>query len=247
MVTNLSLIRGALAVLLFVTLTGCSQDGHESRDSAAQTGALPRSPQVPSPGLYTVSGYVIDFESGMIPNADVNLDIGYGESFIYSYWWVHGPLRSDDLGHFVASKIPNATIGILAFKAGYVQPCAVILNVDQDVEVYVEMLPVSMFAADAVPRPQSSVEPSLTGVIYENTESGHKPVAGAQLWAEYPLMIGAATTLSNNRGQYFVCNLSQITDLYVSAPDFETTIVSNIDTGQTPYLEIELKRLTGAP
>ena len=83
-------------------------------------------------GPHTLTGEVFAFETGVIRRASVNLWVQQSQQG-YSYWWVHGPLRSDDLGLFEAPDLPDSHVSVDARKDGYMQPCAVASDVRGDV------------------------------------------------------------------------------------------------------------------
>jgi hypothetical protein len=82
------------------------------------------------------------------------------------------------------------------------------------------------------PRPQWAHGDSLTGVIFEVTNGMRKPIAGAQLWAQEFDGISVATTVSDLRGAYFLCNLPAIARVWVVKQGFPPEIVG-IDSSQT--------------
>jgi hypothetical protein len=55
---------------------------------------------------------------------------------------------------------------------------------DRDIELRIEMLPASWRRMRYAPRPQLSIEPSITGTIFETTRNGRQPIADAHLSAE---------------------------------------------------------------
>ena len=53
-------------------------------------------------------------------------------------------------------------------------------------------------------------QPTLSGIVFEATSNGKKPVAGAQIVADYSGGLGwgpAATTVSDRTGRYILCGL----------------------------------------
>jgi len=256
------------ATLLSLTLLGACSSGADELSPAAPpalqvsttpapaTPAEPQSPvpsrpapatpvtsplPAPSPQPHTVQGEVFSFEAGMVGGASINLWVQQG-GFGYSYWWKHGPLRSDSAGVFQAPYLPDSSVTILAFASGYVQPCAVTAHLSNDLAVRVEMVPVSSLDAFNPPRPQLSTEPTLTGAIFEITATGPQPVAGASLWVEESMDVGMATTVSDRGGGFFLCNLGRAAWLYVSKDGYEARSIGPIDVSESQVLEIELKR-----
>ena len=59
--------------------------------------------------------------------------------------------------------VPESEISLVVESDDFVQPCAVRSKVPEDVEVRIEMLPVSALNVMHAPLPQLSFEPSITG------------------------------------------------------------------------------------
>lgn len=197
-------------------------------------------PPIP-PAAHTVRGEVFSFDTGMVPNADVNLWVqtpGFG----YSYWYANGPLRSDALGQFEA-QVPTSEITVLAVADGFVQPCGVRGDVTDDLEVRVELLPISVFNSAVGTLPQLAREPAVTGLVFETTADGPVPVVGAGVWAEHGFEIGMATTRTNQVGWFYLCNLAEDTWLAFYKEGFVTRWVGPFDAANHPWgFEIELVR-----
>jgi hypothetical protein len=218
----------------------------EVEGSLSATGAVianeVRTGFVPTLGTYAVEARVFDPYSGPIVGAPVNLWVQTGTSG-YSYWWAHHPLYTDDAGRFSAPHLPDSQVTIHAFKPSFVQPCAVILDVHENVSVDIEMMSESTLTSLDPPRPQAARDPTLTGTIFEMTDSGRQPIAGAGLWAAHELEIDYADTKSDLQGRYFFCNVPPRTsELWAYKSGFTTVTIWGIDTSQSTVLDIELKR-----
>jgi hypothetical protein len=195
-------------------------------------------------GPHTIEGEVFAFETGVIRRASVNLWVQQSQQG-YSYWWAHGPLRSDDLGLFEAPDLPDSRVSVFAWKDGYVQPCAVTRDVRGDASVRVELMLRSAFDVVTAPRPQLAIEPSVSGVVFETTAAGRRPVAGAVVWLEETMGIIYATTMSDRSGGYFVCNVGSLPTaawLTVTKDGFENRSVGPVNSLETRVIEIELTR-----
>lgn len=227
-------------------LAACgSGSGGPAVNANASNGQEP-DPQPPGPQPPThehlVSGEVFSFDTGMIGNADVNLFV-YTPGFGYSYWWANGRLQTDELGLFEAD-VPTSDLSFLVIKDGFVQPCGFRATATQDIQVRIEMLPVSAFNTLHAPRPQTSFEPSITGVVFENTANGRVAIDDVHLWAEDYLGIGRARTRSDLSGGIYMCNLPKDTYLYFGKSGYESVWVGPIDPTQPLVLEVEMKRET---
>jgi len=143
-----------VAVFCLFLLAACNSDpngsGQSNAGSAASLPARQSAPVPPSP-THVIRSEVFSFQTGMIGNANINMFV-YTKGFGYSYWWAHGPQRSDELGRF-EGQVPDSVVSIFAWKDGFVQPCGIRRDVTSDIEVRVEMLPVSAFDSVNPPRP----------------------------------------------------------------------------------------------
>jgi len=211
--------------LLLLTACGGGSGGREEQPE-------------PDPPLqnFVVRGELFSNETGMIANAPINLWIQSGDSGFAM------PLSSDGLGRFETEVSPQSEITLFASKDGFVQPCAVRSHVTQDVEVRIEMLPVSALNVVNAPLPQSSAEPSVTGTIFETTPDGRQIIAGANLWLEWGVGIPVATTTTDLRGGFYLCNLPTDTYIYISKTGFKEYVVGPIGGPEAAALEIEMER-----
>lgn len=194
----------------------------------------------PPPAAHHVTGEVFSFQTGMIDNAAMNVYV-YTPTFVYSYWYFNSPVYTDGLGQFEVD-VPDSELSFLAFKDGFVQPCASRPTVTGDMEVRIETLPVSAFNVLHAPRPQTSVEPSITGVIFENTGGGRSPLHDVHVWAENQWEIPIARTRTDLSGGLFLCNLPDNTHLHFTKDGYEPVRFGPIDATQPIVLEIELRR-----
>ena len=199
----------------------------------------------PPPSEFKLHGEVLDFDTGMIDSADVDIWVQTG-GFGYSYWWANGPLQSDGLGQFVAD-LPRSEVDIYAVKNGYVQPCGVHAAVKEDAEIRVEMQSIASLNSISPLRPQLSSEPSVTGFIYEDTPSGRVPVTGASLWAGDRMGISYATTVSDLTGGFYLCRLPAVTEIAVSKTGYMTSWVGPFDPTQSTVVDIVLHSRRLAP
>ena len=221
-------------------IAACSSGGSEG--PGGNTGGPASQPPEPTPPPpeFVVRGELFSFDTGMIANADINVwvqtsDIGF------SYWWANGPLHSDGLGLFEA-QVPESDIFLLAVNKDFVQPCAVRSKVTQDIEVRIEMLRKSSLNVINAPRPQLSLEPSVTGTIYESTSTGRRVVTGANLTAQDALETGLATTRSDLSGGFYLCNLPKETYIDVRKVGFDPVLIGPVGGTEPLVLDIELVR-----
>lgn len=233
-------ITGACSLQL---LAACGGGSGGANSGSHEPDPPPSSGPTPPPQEFAIHGEVYSIDEGMIANSPINLWIqtpGLG----YSYWWAYEPLRSDGVGLFEA-RVPASEITLHAFKEGFVQPCAVRTQVTEDAELRIEMLPVAALNSANAPRPQSSVEPSISGHVYETTLSGsRKVIADAVVFAQDALEVGRADTRSDLGGGYYLCNLPQGTYLDVRKEGYKPVLVGPVGGAESAVLEIELERKT---
>ena len=206
--------------------------GHEGPPSDPDTN--------PPPVPFKLHGEVFAFDTGMIDAADVDIWVQTAD-FGYSYAMINGPLPSDGLGQFVAD-VPRSEIDVLAVKSGYVQPCGVHADVKEDADVRVELQSIASLNSVNPLRPQLSTEPSVTGLIYEATPGGRKPIAGANLWAGDALGISYATTISDRAGGYYLCRLPAAAQVAISKVGYKMQWIGPFDPTQPTVIDVALER-----
>ena len=222
-----------LALLAACGGGGAGAEGADGNDRGATT-------QPPPPSEFVVRGELFSFDTGMIANSDINVWVetpGFG----FSNWWANGPLRSDGLGLFEA-QVPGSEISLFAANHDFVQPCAVRTKVSQDVEVRIEMLPVSRWSVTNAPRPQLSSEPSVTGTIFTTIGIKRQAITGADLRAQDALETGLASTRSDLGGGFYLCNLPANTYIDIRKIGYMPVVVGPIGGTEPAVLEIELQR-----
>jgi hypothetical protein len=189
-------------------------------------------------GPNTLEGDVFAFETGPVPGGGISLWVEPGD---FPIMWFN--IWVDDLGHFVAPHLPDSLIHVTAAAGGHVQPCVVRTRVPTDDAVRVEMIPRSSLDTFDAPRPLLSVEPTLSGMIYETTPSGRQPVSGASIDVNLFMWDNViAYTMSDRGGEYFLCNLGPRSDIRVWKRGYSQKLLVQLDTSQSQILDIELER-----
>jgi hypothetical protein len=242
---SMSKHRTLLAWLTAAWLCAC--DGGSEQSAVPSASGPPPAMPMPSPGRaisgpHTIEGLVFDPYTGPVADAAINVWVDQSQ-FGYSYWWANGPLRSDQQGRFRAPNLPDSRITIWAFKSGFVQQCAVTADIGTDLTFNVEVTSVSTLNSLTPPRPQSAHGAQLTGLIFETAAAARQPVADAEIWAEHMLDVTLATTRSDLKGGFFLCNLPANTYLTVTKPGYSRADVGPFDPSLPTPVEIELKRL----
>ena len=237
--------RSLLAWLAAILLCACD-DGSGGGSVPHTSAAAPARPGLNGTrlsGPHTVEGQVFDPYTGPIAGAGVNLWVQQG-GWGVSYWWSNGALWTDEQGRFTAPDIPDSQISVHAVRDGYVQQCAVTVALRSNVTLNVEMTSESTLESPTPPPPQSARGTHVTGLIFETTQAGRQPVAGAHVLADQAPDWAFANTISDLQGKFLLCNLpAAYTFLHVGTPGFSGSDVELTDPSKVTRLEIELKRL----
>jgi WD40-like Beta Propeller Repeat len=246
-------------------LAACGQSG----DDGVSVVATSRPPVAwIEPTSHVIAGETFSFETGMIDGARILISALDDNGELWSYLSDQSQDElpvSDGAGRFAAAAaLPYpVSITVLAEREGFVQPCGIRQNVDADVDVRVEMVPVSSLDMTNPPHPQLSGEPSVTGVIVDATAAGRPPVAGVtvrveeslsiygarslQHHDESPAAVRVATTLSDRGGGFFLCGLGPAVYFRVSKAGYENLTIGPVDASESRFLEIQLQQALPAP
>ena len=158
---------------------------------------------------------------------------------------------TDAQGHYQVSKTAG-DFKVRAELAGYSQPCrtAVTLAASSPsgvIDVY--MVRNELLSTTGVPSSMPVHQPTLTGVVFERTEQGSRPIAGATVIADVGggdgyAVVPIATTMSDAAGRYLLCGVESVTSslaVYASAPGYRNVDVPvSVPTPST--FDVELAR-----
>ena len=219
-------MRGFATLLIAaaVVMSGCGPSG----PSPAVPSTLPTPPAVASGTGSVVSGVVIDSNTKLpLAGARVFLVSGRG-----------GWTTTDARGLFQYTGVPDGFIVLQAGKTGYEQRCAVTAQLHGDAVLDVELVPVGspMLTANADP-------PTLSGVVFETTPVGRRPVAGALvgLGGDNDYWLAGATT--DAEGRYLLCRLpvGYSTHVWASKTGYAATDV-NVQIVGSGQRDLEMSR-----
>ena len=189
-------------------------------------------PPFPTGGPYSIGGTVIQWTNGKAaPLAGarvwgfVTMTNGNG--------YAMAPAVSDSAGHYTMQLVPNGTVVLVAGN----QPCVSAVtvanaNTTMDIEVLTSGT-----------RPVSPTDsPTLSGIVYENSPTGRRPVAGALVMFEYLMDFVSATTTTDAQGHYSLCRMpiGGQRDLFVVA-DGKTLADVVVTVSGDQVLDIEVK------
>jgi hypothetical protein len=160
-------------------------------------------------------------------------------------WTAHEPATTDANGNYTIRGLPASgriTLVTDVYRNNFLmmadQPCvsAVELNGGNstaDIEIF--------SPADPMPDAVTSL-PLLTGTVFEQTEHGRQPIAGADVF--YELMSPVARTTTDSNGRFSMCRLpAALGYLSLSKTGYTTTAqVTSFESVKELHLEIEMKR-----
>jgi hypothetical protein len=127
--------------------------------------------------------------------------------------------------------------------AAGLQPCLAAARVENDTTIDAQVFPIGTSTT-----PPPAAGPMITGVVYETTPQGRKPLQGVWAW----LQVGAtdswwiASTQTDEAGRFFFCRVNAPVQMIVSSFDEMAAGGSEsafaIPGTRDMFFEIELKR-----
>jgi hypothetical protein len=146
--------------------------------------------------------------------------------------WANGARASDTAGHYELGNLPDgANVTVQIWKTGYVQQCAApTFTVSGASTLDLRLVSRALVAADpaSLPAPAQGFR-NVSGVVYENTPDGKRPVPGGPVDFEPFEDFPAAVTYSDAQGRYLLCGL----------PDGAVAKVSaSMTTGRVAYVDV---------
>ncbi len=158
--------------------------------------------------------------------------------------WSPGFGSTDATGGYNISNWPDwtGTAWVQASKDGYAQQCVARTTIQGDTTLNIALAPLSNLPVEAS-RTTSATTGSRTisGVIYELTSQGRRPVENANVGWEHFLDFVVATTRSDAGGRYLLCGLpAGRIDGVFAVKDGYNASNATVDSG-TDTLDIEIK------
>src|SRR5437867_4274805 len=118
----------------------------------------------------------------------------------YSYQWANGPRATDPAGRYQLANLPDgANVTLSIWKDGYAQQCAApTLSPSGEATLDLRIVSKSALSADpsSVP-PQPAGYRIITGMVFENSSEGWRPLPGAFVDFEPIMDFPAALTYSD--------------------------------------------------
>jgi hypothetical protein len=205
----------------------------------------PSSPSVVPPATQPVAQVVISgtvWEStitGRQPLPGVGIDV----SPEFQSW--PPTTTTDAQGRFHLTPI-HGTGKVRAELTGYSQPCRVPITAFTGIDVY--MVSNALLATAGIPSSLPIRPPTLTGLVFEQTPQGRRPIAGATVIGDFTGGDGwapSATTQSDATGRYLLCDVQPVYLSFAvdaSAPGYaEKEIQINIPAITTFDIELASK------
>jgi hypothetical protein len=228
------------SIVLLTLLLGCGD-----RQPIAASSLPPAGPVVPSGPRMALSGTVFERISGRpIEGARVYV------------WPLKNPtgglgapdgFNSDASGRF---RIPNlhadlGAVWVIAQLQGYRQQCVAMATLGpDDVTADVALVSRDNLAAANAQVPTIPGTRMISGVVYEVTESGRRPIEGAGVgWDASGLDSVVADTWSDAAGRYVLCGMPtrQIQGLF-GTTGFGSVSYVSVDAGSDAVDDIEMRR-----
>lgn len=189
-----------IACLLVLLASGCSDQ--PTSPSGPEASAPPPAP--PPPASTTLSGTVFESTSqGARPLAKAELEI-----------WVEVPGRgyhagsvvTDAEGRYVIRDLPDRSFVVLKAyvpDSRLIQQCAATVTMVGDAVLDIELV------STVMPLRATHGSPTLSGVIYEGTSAGIRPIQGAWVAYDWGCDDGTpeASTTTDFDGRYELCRL----------------------------------------
>ena len=240
-----------LAAFILVSVIGlaaCGQPHSPSAVSTPATAPSPRTGSLPTPaGSATVSGIVTErtpLGDRPLSGANVNAWIQTG-TFGYSYMWANGPRLSDVEGRYELSHLPEgAELQLQVYKDGYVQQCAappLVVGGQLHMDLQLVTRANVSASADTVPPPAPGFR-LISGVVYELTNTGRRPVPDAFVDYEPSDDSPAAITRTDAAGRFLLCGISQTRMVTIGASiSLNRVAYQRVPPGPDANIDVEIK------
>jgi hypothetical protein len=215
----------ALFVILGTCVAGCSHEGEVTPFPTSPSPPLvPRpGPSLPIPaGIYSLSGVITESRpqagrplNGVSVNAWVQT-----ETVGYSYMFAYGPRATDAQGRYELAGIPaGARVRLQVSGQGYVQQCAapeVHVNFSGRLDAQLVQRAAVSSSPDSVPTSSPGFR-HISGVVYDVTAQGRRPVPDAFVDYEPIPDSPAAITFTDAQGRFLLCGIPEAGDSWIGA------------------------------
>jgi hypothetical protein len=207
-------MKSVIVLLLAAVAVGCGGSVVTSPTAPASIPPLTGSPFPPgtTSGPDSVVGFITEMTSQgprLVSGVSVSAWVDLGR-LAYSYMWANGARASDTAGRYELGNLPDgANVTVQIWKTGYVQQCAApTITASGTATLDLRLVSRALVSADpaSVPAPAQGFR-HVSGIVYENTADGKRPVPGAPVDFEPFEDFPAAITYSDAQGRYLLCGL----------------------------------------
>lgn len=185
--------------LSLLAISGCSERGSI--------------PSAPSPASsFNLSGAVLETTpAGSRPAGSLPLWVRVQTT---TSWGHFGSTSSDEQGRYSVSNLPRGTVFLEAAWSSYRQPCFASIELRSDAVLDVEVISEATLLSSGPSSLRTISGRMVSGVVFERTPNGDRPVAGASLQAWVGDWLYGASTSTDTSGRYLLCRVPR--DLPVS-------------------------------
>ena len=250
-------MRTAIVRSMFMLVGGClvtlaSSACDQRRPNTTTAPTAPTVPQAPAVPTVTLSGTVIERFSGR-PIQEALVGLSPRTYPANRSWNWHAHLStSDAAGRFTITGI-EADFGSFWVYATtqrdllqYTQQCATTATLNADANQDVTLTSRENRAAgNSQPPPRIPGTRTVSGVVFEVTETGRQPVADAWVGWEGDWDLVVAQTYTDTSGRYLLCGLpeTRLESLSASKTGYSGDgLYKIVEAGSDTVLDIELKR-----
>lgn len=205
--------------LLVLVAAACSASDTNALTPTSPEAVAPTTPARPGPsnisrGGFTISGLVTErLASGGVrpmPGVSVNAWVDTG-GFGYSYWWANGRRQTDGSGRYELTGLPGSAIVMVESWIdghAYVQQCAAPpIRMEGDTTVDLQLVSRENVSASPDGVPLAPGFRFVSGVVFETTSAGRRPVPGVHVDYEPFMDSPAAHTFTDADGRYLLCGI----------------------------------------
>jgi hypothetical protein len=221
-----------IAVLLVILVAGvaaCSEGGGVTPFPTSPSPPLVPRPGPPGstfppipPGIYSLSGVITEsVPQGSRPLSGVSVNAWVQTATIgYSYMFAYGPRVTDAQGRYELAGIPaGARVRLQVSGQGYVQQCATPeVHVNLSIRLDATLVPRASVSSSPASMPRSSPGfRQISGVVYEVTAQGRRPVPDSFVDYEPISDVPAAITFTDAQGRFLLCGIPEAGNSLIGA------------------------------
>jgi hypothetical protein len=144
--------------------------------------------------------------------------------------------HTDESGRYSA-QVPARSTVLVSAVWGKRQPCIASASIVGDT-----VIDVHVFPASSDP-PADAAGSMITGVVYESTPEGRKPLPGAAAWLDLASDNWVASTETDASGRFYFCGVNADVRMDVDAQGYQPTVQSVFVVGRgSRFFEFEFRR-----